>query len=236
MRSFAARSLETELMDGADVAPDDFAACMADLAKANTITLARPHTIAWLARATRDLGPGQGFSLLDVGYGYGDMLRVIHRWATRLGLKPHLHGIDLNPRSEPAARAATPPSISIDYRTGDAFAPAAVPPIDFIVSSLVTHHMADAEIVKFLRWMDATAAKGWFINDLHRHWLPFYGFTAISSLFGWHRFVRHDGPVSVARAFRRADWDRLLSDAHISAEGLTVRWRFPFRICVGRIK
>ena len=30
----------------------------------------------------------------------------------------------------------------------------------------------------FIRWMEAHARRGWFIGDLHRHWLPYYGFGA----------------------------------------------------------
>ncbi len=42
-------------------------------------------------------------------------------------------------------------------------------PIDFVVSSLLTHHMSDDLIVKFLRWMEHTARRGWMIYDLQRH-------------------------------------------------------------------
>ena len=41
-------------------------------------------------------------------------------------------------------------------------------PIDFVVSSLFTHHLSDAMIVRFLRWMEATARRGWLIYDLQR--------------------------------------------------------------------
>ncbi len=39
--------------------------------------------------------------------------------------------------------------------------------------------------------------------------------------------------VSVARSFRRADWQRLLAEAGVAAE---IRWRLAFRWCVGRLK
>ena len=236
MRSFAARSAEPELMDGEAVTPANFAACMADLARVNTVTLARPPTLAWLTATTRRLVLGDRFSLLDVGYGEGDMLRTVHRWAMRRGLTAGLTGIDLNPRSAPAALAVTPAGMAIDYRTGDVFAdPLPVQP-DYIVSSLVTHHMGDAEVVRFLRWMEATARKGWFVNDLHRHWLAYYGFKALASAARWHPFVRHDGPLSVARSFRRADWEQLIEAAGIDRRTVTLRWHLPFRLCVGRVK
>ena len=34
-------------------------------------------------------------------------------------------------------------------------------------------------------------------------------------LAGWHRFVQHDGPLSIARAFSRDDWQRLLDEAGV---------------------
>ncbi len=217
MRSFAARSTETEWMDGDAVSPAEFAACLRDLAAVNTATLARRPTLRWLAEATHALPAGASFTLLDVGYGEGDMLRVIHRWATRRGLRPRLIGVDLNPRSEPAARAATDPALGIDYRTGDVFACDPAEPVDFIVSSLVTHHLTDRQVGQFLMWMEARSVRGWFVNDLRRSPIAFYGFTALAAVMRWHPFVRHDGPVSVARSFVPDEWERALANAGITA-------------------
>lgn len=236
MRSFAARSPEQELMDDPSVSKADFADCLADLAKVNAVTLARPPTLRFLARATRDLPRGSGFTLVDVGSGQGDMLRAIHRWAARRGFRPRLIGMDLNPWSEPAARAATDPAWGIEYRTGDVFAADFGEPVDFVVSSLVTHHMSDEQVATFLAWMERTARRGWYVNDLHRHWFAFYGFALLAQVAGWNRFVRHDGPVSVARAFRREDWERLIARAGLAEAGLAVDWVFPFRLCVGHVR
>lgn len=225
---FARRAAEPERMDADDLAEATYAALIADLARVNTITLARPPTLAWLARATagRDR-----FSLVDVGFGHGDMLRAVARWAGQAGKQAQLTGIDLNPRSAPVAAAASE-GLEIIWLTGDAAALAGQP--DFIISSLVAHHMSDAELIGFIRWMDATAVRGWFINDLHRHWLAWAGFRLLAGLLRWHPIVRHDGALSVRRAFVRRDWDRLLAAAGVS--GASVRWYVPFRWGVGRLK
>lgn len=235
MRSFAVRSLEAELMDDPAVDEATLRACLVDLATVNSWTLARRPTLRWLAKVTRGLPRGASFSLLDVGYGEGDMLRAVHRWATKRGLRPVLAGVDLSPWSETAARAETPAGMAIDYRTGDVFD---VEPggFDVIVSSIVTHHMSDDLVVRFLRLMESSAARGWFVNDLHRHWLAYHGFKAFSAMMRWHAFVRHDGPLSVARAFTRADWERLIGQAGLDRRTIEVGRVFPFRICVGRIK
>ena len=77
---------------------------------------------------------------------------------------------------------------------------------------------------------------GWFINDLERsEWIcRLFGWVA--GVAGWHRFVRHDGPVSFRRAFRKEDWMRLLAAAEVPREAVSVEhWR-PGRLCVGRWK
>ena len=230
---FSRRSGAAEWMDDPAADPDVLAACLADLAVVNRVTLAHAPTLRFLARATRGWARGRTISVLDVASGHGDMLRAIASWARRRGLAARLTGIDLSPASAPAARAATPRTMPIAYETADVFAYRPTPAPDFIVSSLFTHHLADAEVVAFLRWMEANAAHGWFVNDLHRHPVPYHGFQLLSTLAGWHPFVRHDGPVSIARAFSPADWAALLRQAEVPA---SVRWRLPFRLCVSRLR
>lgn len=234
MTDFRQRSPQLEWMDTEDVSAADFAACLADLAAVNSVTLARPPTLAFMRRVARGLGPGERLSVLDAGFGEGDMLRRIHRWGTRRGLRMDLRGVDLNPWSTAAAEAATPPAMGIRFVTGDLFD---LPPgeTDVVISSLFTHHLTDAQVVDFLAWMEARARRGWFVNDLHRHPAAFHGFRLLSAAAGWHRFVRHDGPISVARSFRRRDWDALLRRAGLAGVA-TVRWHMPFRLCVSRVR
>ena len=218
-------------MDGNDVSQAEFTACMRDLAKVNTLTLARRPTLDFIARAVR-ARPKVRLTVLDVGFGAGDMLQAIAR---RFGPRLRLIGIDLNPRSEAVARALTQPGMAIDYMAGDLLAWPEDRPIDIVISSLVAHHMDDAEIARFIAWMEARARLGWFVNDLHRHWLPYHGFGLLSAAMRWHRFVRHDGPLSIARAFHRAELERLLQAADVAAPA-RIRWWFPFRYCIERTK
>lgn len=230
MIDLSERSSEREWMETEPVDAAEFARCLGDLATVNRLTLAHGPTLRWLARA---VGPAKVFSVLDVGSGEGDMLRAIWRWAARQGKQVALEGIDLDPSSALAAEKQTPAVMEISYRTGDVFTYQPERRPNFIISSLVTHHMTDEQIVAFLRWMEATATRGWFVNDLHRSAFAYRGFKALATVARWHRFVRHDGPLSIARAFRREDWDRLLADAGLAAD---IRWEMPFRYCVGRVK
>lgn len=234
MTNFRERSPQLEWMDTQTIDAADFAQCLADLAVVNSVTLARPPTLAFMRRVARGMAAGGRLSVLDVGFGEGDMLRRIHRWGTRRGLQLDLSGVDLNPWSAAAAETATPPGMGIRYVTGDLFDLAAGE-TDVVISSLFTHHLTDAQVVAFLAWMEARARRGWFVNDLHRHAIAFHGFRLLSGAAGWHRFVQHDGPISVARSFRRRDWDALLRRAGLAGKA-TVRWHMPFRLCVSRVR
>jgi SAM-dependent methyltransferase len=220
------RATAEELMDADDLPPDIYAAVVADLARVNVVTMAACPTLAFLARLTKQ---GQRYRLLDVGYGDGDMLRRIADWGARRGIAFDLVGVDLNPRSEAAARAHTPPDLAINWRTGD-YADFAGQGWDFVISSLVAHHMTRAQLTAFLRFMAREARVGWLVNDLHRHGFAYHGWPLLAGLFGWHPIVRHDGRLSIARSYRPAEWPPLLAEAGISKA--RVFRTFPFRLCV----
>lgn len=228
----AVRATADELMDADDLDATTYAAVVHDLARVNTLTLARRPTLGFLDTVRRRAGGGP-LKILDVGFGDGDMLRAIARWAAARSQPVMLVGIDLNPRSAPAARDATPADMDIDYRTGD-YAALAGEHWDVVLSSLVAHHMTRAQLVAFLQFMDAESRKGWFVNDLHRHGFAYLSFPLLATLMRWHPIVRHDGQLSIARSYRPDEWTPLLAEAGI--EGAQVSRVFPFRLCVARVR
>src|ERR1700712_1113780 len=143
---FSSRSAGPEILDSEDVGPDVFARVMDDLASVSRVMMAHGPTLGFLHRATKTLPRGTTISILDVGCGEGDLLRRIRRWSNARSLDARLCGLDLNPRSAMAARAKTPPAMAIEYITGDIFHFDRSP--DFVVSSLFTHHLADADVIR----------------------------------------------------------------------------------------
>lgn len=230
MKALAARARQGEQMDDPSLDPATYAAAIGDLAKVNGLLMVARPTIAFLRRA---LAGRRTFRLLDVGYGQGDMLRRIARWAGRQGLAAELVGVDLNPRSLPAAQETTPRCLPIEYRTGD-YAQMEGGDWDFVVSSSVAHHMADGELHAFLRFMEAEARIGWMVNDIHRHALAYLAFPVLARLMGWHPMVREDGLLSIRRAFRAGEWREIVAAAGIDPAAPRIVRRFPFRLCVER--
>jgi SAM-dependent methyltransferase len=218
------RSTQPERMDTDCVDFADYSRCLRDLSRVNVVTMTHRPMLSWLARhATGD------FSVLDIACGHGDALRKIRSCYPTA----RLTGIDLNPRATQAAREATDPTANIDLINDDAFAFKPVEKFDFIICSQFTHHLTDDQVVTFLRWLQDNARKGWFISDLHRHWFPYYGFPILARLMFWHRFVREDGQISIARAFIRTEWQTLLRRSGITDQQAFIAWYIPFRLCVG---
>jgi SAM-dependent methyltransferase len=235
---FSRRNALAELMDSDETDFATFRACLVDLAKVNRLTLAYRPTMQFFRRlaAAGRLPRDRPISIVDVGSGFGDMLRKIDRWAARRGFRLDLTGVDLNPWSARTAVEATPPERPIRFVTTDVFDYRPPRPIDIVISSLFTHHLDDAALVRFLAWMEANATIGWFVNDLHRHPIPYHVFGATARALRFHYFVQHDGPISIARAFRSDDWRRLIAAAGLAPGAAEIRWRFPFRLCVARVK
>lgn len=224
------RAIAEELMDDPALDEATYTQVLHDLAKVNWWTMAYRPTLDFLSRA---VGDRRHFRLLDVGFGDGDMLRRIADWARKCGIEAELVGVDLNPRSECAARAATPDILPVTFITGD-YADQAGADWDCVISSLVAHHMTREQLVAFLSFMEAEARAGWFVNDLHRHGFAYTGYPLLATLMRWHAIVKHDGRLSIARSYRPKEWVPLLVEAGV--ETAQVRRVFPFRLCVERLK
>ncbi|MBU6449074.1 MAG: methyltransferase domain-containing protein [Rhodospirillales bacterium] len=229
----SARSRLPEAMDAPELDEAVYQRCLADLAKVNRVTLTHQASLRWLDAATRNLPRGSRISVLDVAYGQGDLLRRIARWAKKRGFDAQLAGVDLNPRSAIAARAATTEDQQIAYYTADVFAFTPDAGTDYIVTSQFTHHLETPQIIQLLRWLETHAERGWHIADLHRHAFAYHGFPLLARLMQWHPIVRSDGQISIARGFTREEWVALLQQAHVQAR---IAWHPLFRHSVSRLK
>ncbi len=215
---------------------EDLRGCLRSIAQVNRLTRAYRPTLHWLDRVCDARPrPSRPIHIVDVGCGFGDMLRRVHRWARKRSVEVRLTGIDLNADAVRAAQEATLPG-AVTYLAGNAYDFNDPEGIDVVISSLLTHHLEYPEIVRFLDWMEANARTGWFINDLHRQPVPYHLFRVLSRLTHWHRFVKHDGAVSILRSFREAEWQEMCRAAAIPTGGYEVRTYVPARLCVARLK
>jgi SAM-dependent methyltransferase len=229
----------TEKMD-APCSREELRACLRDLARLNRWFLGYRPLLRWLDSVPTTpavkIPINTPLHIVDIGCGYGDALRRVERWAHARGVAVELTGIDLNPDAVAIAAEATSPTSGIHWVAADVFSWQPDKPVHLIVTSLFTHHLAEPDLIRFLKWMELHAELGWFVNDLSRAAVPYHLLRIFSKLAGLHHFVQHDGPVSIARSFIPEDWQRMCAAAGLNPDAFAIQPFKPGRLCVSRIK
>jgi 2-polyprenyl-3-methyl-5-hydroxy-6-metoxy-1,4-benzoquinol methylase len=104
---------------------------------------------------------------------------------------------------------------------------------DVVTASLFLHHCPAREVVRALRAMDRLAARGLILSDLLRSRAGYWAVGLLSHLIG-NAVVRHDGPLSVRRAFRPEELEALAAEAGLPH--LSVRVHPWFRVSLAGTK
>jgi len=80
--------------------------------------------------------------------------------------------------------------------------------------------------------MEVNARSGWFINDLHRHYLAYHSIRWLTKWFSKSYLVKNDAPLSVLRGFNRREWLELLRQADVRHG--KVQWKWAFRWLISK--
>ena len=220
-------------MDDLTLANDALRQNLDELETINTWLGGYQPVLNGLDRLRNKLSVGRPLRVADLGSGGGDTLRHVARWARKNEINVELTGIDANPFMLEYATAKSREYPEISFRELDIFSPEfQALPYDAPMCSLFCHHFTDDELVVMLRQWQRQAQAAVIINDLHRHWLAYHSIKWLTRLLGGSYLVRHDAPLSVARAFQRADWVALLARAGISTYELRWRWAFRWQLII----
>lgn len=225
---FKHRSHELEHLDKGDYTPEEYEGCIVELQRVNR----------WLGdtRALRnsllkdiEVAQLQSFSVLDVGAGSGELLRVIAAWAIETKRAARLVGLELNERSAREIVEGSQQFPQISSVRGDAFrVPFHDKQFEYVICSLFTHHFGDPQVVELLREMTRLARRKIFVIDLHRNVVAYTFFTTIARLFLHNRLIREDGALSILRSFTPDEFRTLGKTAEL--KNVTVEEHFPSRL------
>ena len=205
-----------ELLDGPLDDPAALVANLRDLARLNRVSggtsLSRRAIDALGSAADRP-----ATTILDVGTGGADIPIALLAHAARAGRDLAVTATDSRPEVLAAARVARPavhriPGLTLELADGHGL-PYPDAAFDVTHASLVLHHLEPGDAVAFLRELSRVARDGIVVNDLVRGRVAWLGAWLAVHTLATASYTRHDGPLSVRRAYSRAQLLRLLTDA-----------------------
>lgn len=227
------RSFQKELMDADDIPFSAMAQTLKELNIVNTRLGGHAITLKGMRKL---IATNEPVTVCEIGCGGGDNLFAIYKYCTNKNIRVNFIGIDMNNECIAFAKQQYPQLpcewICSDYANTDFTnsGDSGDRRPDIIFSSLFCHHFTDEQLQFMLRWLKKNSRKGFFINDLHRHWLAYYLIKYITLLFSRSRLVRNDACISVARGFRKKDWAQLFRLAGIGQYNISWQWAFRFLV------
>ena len=149
--------------------------------------------------------------LLDVGTGSGQVALALTAWAARRGRRWSVIGVDHHAQTARLAarrvRRAGGRSGTVGVLQADGLRlPFPDRSFDAAFSVLTLHHLEDEPAVALVREMARVARKVVVVNDLERSRPALLGARLLAAtVWRGSRITRHDGPLSVRRAFTPAE-------------------------------
>lgn len=221
------RSDKTELLDRDDIPFKDIVTNMKELNFINTWLGGHAISKAGLKQL---VGNNKVITICEIGCGGGDNLVALNEWCTQKNIECNLIGIDLK---EPCiALGKTRPALLQNSRwiVNDYRNVVFNEKPDVIFSSLFCHHFTNDQMCEQLLWMKQNSKLGFFINDLERSSLAYYLIKMLTELFSSSYLVKNDAPLSVARGFRKNEWQAIFKSANINLYKVTWKWAFRYLI------
>lgn len=172
-------------------------------------------------------------TMLDVGTGAADIpLALIERWR-RQGRRLSVVATDSRAEIVELARASVDGRVrsdDLELRVADGRSlPFGDDAFDVVHASMVIHHVEPTDATGFLAEMARVSRRGIIVNDLTRGHLAFAGAWLLAHGLTRNRLTRHDGPLSVRRAYTRDEAVVLSTRAglrvvHTATDILRHRW------------
>src|SRR5690349_5900831 len=225
---FRQRSHRLEHIDTGNYTADEYEDCIGELQLVNRF-MGDAHTLKATLLREVEAQRLTEFSVLDIGAGSGELLRVAATWARQTHRELRAVGLDLNPRMTESIVEETERFDEISSVRGDALQlPFADAAFDYVICSLFTHHLLDEQIVQVLREMSRVAKRRIFVIDLHRHPVAYFLYTTLGKIVLHSRLVRHDGALSILRCFKSYELLELAERAGL--QDFCVHRYFPYRL------
>jgi len=229
MPDFSQRSTAPELMDNPDLAEDELRLALKDISRVNRLLGGNNITINAIRNCIKEHPQKKEWIIVDMGCGDGEMLRLIADALKYSELKIRYIGIDLNEKSIRMGQELSQeyPNMSLESKDILEVTPDYLN-CDLLLCTLTMHHFSDDEIPIFLEQFTRLANVAVIINDLERSRLAYGLFNFFSLIFIKTKIAKHDGRVSISRAFKRQELQAFSNSLNLEDSQISWKWAFRY--------
>ncbi|MCC5934954.1 MAG: methyltransferase domain-containing protein [Candidatus Cyclonatronum sp.] len=169
------------------------------------------------------------YTLLDIGFGGGDIPLHMRELAFKYGIKLQITAIDTDPRALYY--------VNTTFRnTGISFQCASEDELlkegqtfDFVISNHLVHHLDPEDVISLLANAKKLANEMVLFSDLSRSDIAWFLFNCLTLFSFRDSFIRYDGLTSIRRSYTVGELQELLP------EGYRVEATIPFRLLITHI-
>ena len=210
----------------------ELAGLLADIRRTNRRFGGYPLVLGYLRGFLPHL-PSGPITVLDVATASADIPRAIASWARAHRLPIRIVALDLSEDILALAQPGIASYPEVTLLRGNALAlPFPDRAFDVVTCGLALHHFTFEDGGRVLREIDRVARSGFIVNDIGRSWGAYLGALLDTRLFTQNRLARHDGPLSVLRAFTVSEVRAMVAAAGVN--NVDIRRHPWFRIAIVR--
>lgn len=182
------------------------------------------HIYKQLLRPELENTGGSG-TLLDIGFGGGDIPLKLARWASEDNLDLHITAIDDDPRACRfiGKRETVPAQIQFRHASSTDLI-GENKSFDFVISNHLLHHIEEARLQNLLNEARLLSRNMVIFNDIRRTDTGYLLFNILSRPVFRSSFITEDGLTSIRRSYTAGELNKATPD------NWEVRRLFPFRL------
>lgn len=236
MPNFNIRASGEELMDNFDLKSEELTETLTFLEKVNLYLGGYSVLLSGIEKVLKEIAPNSkgdlpNLTILDAGCGSGDALRAIAKWNEKRGYSLNYLGVDANEFIVEDARKKSKNFSNMKYLAKDLFSEeCSFADIDIVVCGLFMHHLSEEEQIQFMEKCLHSDVQAILVNDLHRHWLGYYLFRLVCKVVRAPYMAKHDGLLSILKAFKRSELENLMQKTGIKIYELRWKWAFRYQL------
>ena len=222
------RTSAAELMDDFSLKGEELRDTLDEISGINRLLGGNSITLKGVKNLLKRIPQTETITIVDLGCGNGDMLRMLSEFGSHQGWDFNLIGIDANDYTVRYARELSVLYPNISYIREDIFGTTFESlEYDIALCTLTLHHFDENQLMHLLALLKKKSSIGIVINDLHRNALAYRLFQLIGFLFPMKAMAKRDGLVSILRGFKKEELVGFAKKLNIS--NYTIRWKWAFR-------